>query len=122
MRIKTINPANGQELKSYQTMDESIVNTILEKSYQAQQQWSNFSITDRVQLFLKLAELLEKNKSIYSNLITTEMGNPITQAISEIEKCAWACRHYAEHTEQYLQPKEIKTDFTKSYISYQPWG
>lgn len=50
------------------------------------------------------------------------MGKPISQAIAEVEKCAWVCRYYAENGKQFLQNKEIKTDATLSYVSHEPIG
>jgi len=50
------------------------------------------------------------------------MGKPITQAIAEIEKCAWVCEYYAENAEKHLSTKKIDTDGSKSYVRYEPIG
>jgi succinate-semialdehyde dehydrogenase/glutarate-semialdehyde dehydrogenase len=34
--------------------------------------------------------------------MTQEMGKTRKAAIAEAEKCAWVCRHYAEHAERQL--------------------
>jgi succinate-semialdehyde dehydrogenase/glutarate-semialdehyde dehydrogenase len=50
------------------------------------------------------------------------MGKPITQAIAEIEKCAWVCRHFAEQAQNYLAPEIIQTNMAKSYVTYKALG
>ncbi len=43
----------------------------------------------------KVGDVLIENIEVYSNTISIEMGKPITEAIAEIEKCAWICDYYA---------------------------
>jgi len=51
-----------------------------------------------------------------------EMGKPIKDGISEVNKCAWVCDYYAENAKNFLQDEVIETDASKSYVSYQPLG
>ena len=55
-------------------------------------------------------------------LATDEMGKPLKQAVKEVEKCALACRYYAEHGPSILAPEPVETKARASYISYQPLG
>ena len=54
--------------------------------------------------------------------MTMEMGKPILQSIAEVEKCAWVCEYYSENAEQFLSDEIIKSDASKSFVSYKPLG
>ncbi|WP_052595136.1 NAD-dependent succinate-semialdehyde dehydrogenase [Aureispira sp. CCB-QB1] len=120
--VRTINPIDNQVLKEYslETWDE--VKAKLEQSEAAFHQWKRQSYAQRAAFFVKTAEILEANKGSYAKQMTLEMGKPITQAVSEIEKCALVCRFYAENADDFLADQPIKTEFTKSYVTYQPLG
>ncbi|MFB6185772.1 MAG: NAD-dependent succinate-semialdehyde dehydrogenase, partial [Halobacteriaceae archaeon] len=83
-------------------------------------------------LLEQAGDVLRENKQEYAELMTKEMGKPITQAISEVEKCAWVCDHYAEHAGEYLQdehhPSPPGSDVKTSYeplgvvLAVMPWN
>ena len=50
------------------------------------------------------------------------MGKPIRESRAEIQKCAWVCEYFAENGENFLATQEVKTDASKSYITFQPFG
>jgi succinate-semialdehyde dehydrogenase/glutarate-semialdehyde dehydrogenase len=50
------------------------------------------------------------------------MGKPITAAEQEVEKCAAACDHFADHAATYLATESIPTDADRSYVRYDPLG
>jgi len=50
------------------------------------------------------------------------MGKPISEAKTEIEKCAWVCDYYAEHAEEFLSDEHIKTDASTSFVRHDPMG
>ncbi len=120
--IKSTNPYNGNKIKTYTTHSEKEINDALEKAEQRFQEWKKTSFQERKHLMLKAAEELKRNKKNYAETITTEMGKPISQAIAEVEKCAWVCEYYAENAEIHLATEKIITDADKSYINYEPLG
>jgi succinate-semialdehyde dehydrogenase / glutarate-semialdehyde dehydrogenase len=120
--IKSINPYNGKLISTYQTQTKTDVESILEKASKRFVSWKETSFSERQKLMHKAAEELKNNKEEYAKLITLEMGKPITQAVAEIEKCAWVCEFYAENAEKHLANETIDTDAHNSYISYEPIG
>ena len=100
--MDVVNPATGAQVETYDEHDEDDVEEALDRSVQAFEDWRTRSIRDREQLLANAAGVLRENKREYAEMMTREMGKPISQAISEIEKCAWVCDHYAEHASAYL--------------------
>ena len=122
MMFKSINPATNEMIAEYPSMSSSDLENILDKSQRAQQKWRNTHFDERKRLMLNLADCLLDNKQQYAQLMTDEMGKISDQGISEIEKCAWGCRYYAEQAEQFLATEDIKTDAQHSFVTYKPLG
>lgn len=120
--IITKNPYNGEKLKEYVKYTPEQLNVILQNSYDCSQEWSKTTLQDRCGLLLKLAELLREKQDDFSEIMTEEMGKPITQSRTEIEKCAWICDFYAKNAPDFLSDALIKTTADESFISYDPLG
>ena len=71
---------------------------------------------------MNTAEILDKNKESYAQLITMEMGKPILQARGEIERCIAYCKYYQENAKDFLTSTEIQSPADRSYVAYQPLG
>jgi len=71
---------------------------------------------------LAAADRLRRAKESCARLMAEEMGKPIVQGRSEVEKCAWVCDYYAQQAERFLAPEVIATDATNSYVVFQPLG
>ena len=95
---------------------------LLKVSENTQLSWRNLSIQNRISFLPQLAKLLLENKEKYAICITTEMHKPISQAIAEVEKCALLCNYYYENAETFLAKKNIKTEASESFITYEPLG
>ena len=54
---------------------------------------------------MSLHDSLLSKKNLFAELISLEMGKPITQSLAEIEKSASVCRYYAERAEEILLPR-----------------
>lgn len=122
MSIQTIDPATGQEIASYPLMSTAEVERIIENSHQAYLDWHKVLFQERAKKMQKISEILLKDKDTFAQLISQEMGKLIPLAQGEIEKCALACRYFAENAEKLLAPRFIKTEMHKSYVTYNPLG
>ncbi len=122
MAIEIINPYNGKKVKSYPKIDNKEVKKIIDQAHDTQKIWQTSDFKYRSKLLKKAGKILLKNKNTYAEMMTTETGKIRKEAIAEIEKCAWVCRYYAENAPKFLKKKFIKTDASKSYVTYQPLG
>lgn len=120
--IKSNNPYTQEELYNIEELNEKEINQSIDDADQVFKSWKKTKFSERQKLMLNLAEILKSDKKELAKTMTQEMGKPISQAISEVEKCAWVCEYYAENAENQLADKVIKTDAQKSYVSYEPIG
>jgi succinate-semialdehyde dehydrogenase/glutarate-semialdehyde dehydrogenase len=122
MSIVSINPATGETIKTFEEYSREDVFGIIEKVQADFENWRGISYAERSELMFKAAEVLRANKRKYAEIMTAEMGKPITQAIAEAEKSAWVCEYYAENAEKMLSYEFVKTDASESYVRFDPIG
>ena len=120
--MKSINPYNNQLIKEYTPYSPSQVKTIIEGVDQAWGSWKETEIKKRAALISKVSDVLLEGGDEYARMMSLEMGKVIKEALGEIEKCALLCRYYAESSEDILTDQFIKTDYTKSFVTFQPIG
>jgi succinate-semialdehyde dehydrogenase/glutarate-semialdehyde dehydrogenase len=120
--LTSINPANNKIIKQYDEMTASDSSEIILLAHQSFLEWKETSFVHRAELMKNAAKVLRQNSEEYSALMTMEMGKPIAQSRAEVEKCAWVCDYYSENAEKFLTDELIKTEATKSFVTYQPLG
>ena len=122
MAIQTINPATGQVVETFPAMTPKEIEAKLATAQKAFESWKKTSFTERATLFKKLITVINDNIDEYAALNTLEMGKPVSQSKSELEKCTKGCAFYAEHAERILAPETIETENTHSYLRHDPLG
>ncbi len=120
--MRTINPTNGKVIKEYKETNRQALDAIISKANEAQKGWADKTYNERAKYLLKAAELLLENKDRLAEIMTLEMGKPLAESAGEIKKCAWVCEFYAENAGRFLSEEIIKTDATKSYVTFKPLG
>jgi len=116
------NPYTGETLGTYPFIDQRAVGQKLERAGKAFGKWRSEPLPVRLGLIDRLGTLLLDRREELSMEMTAEMGKPITQALAEIEKCAWLCRYYVEMAEDHLAPRFVDTDASSSFVRYDPLG
>jgi succinate-semialdehyde dehydrogenase/glutarate-semialdehyde dehydrogenase len=120
--IATINPATGEVLREYPALTTAAIEAKLALSWTTFHSFRHTPFADRAAALQKAADILESGKRDYGALMTTEMGKTLPSAIAEAEKCAWACRYYAENAERLLADEIVATTASRSFVRYQPLG
>jgi succinate-semialdehyde dehydrogenase/glutarate-semialdehyde dehydrogenase len=122
MKIKSINPANGETLKTYDEMTPEEAAAAVENAHEAWTSWRQTSFAERGRLMRRAGLTLRERKHELAQLMALEMGKPLKQGIAEAEKCAWVCDYYADNAEGHLAPDLIRTEGSKSYVAFEPLG
>ncbi|MBI3319001.1 MAG: NAD-dependent succinate-semialdehyde dehydrogenase [Candidatus Omnitrophica bacterium] len=122
MPIVATNPATGAVVASYPAMSAADAVQILEQAQAAFAGWRRTGFAHRASLMKRAGALLRAQRESHARLMAMEMGKPLAQGRSEIDKCAWACDYYAEQAERFLAPETIPTDASKSLVVFEPLG
>ncbi|CAL2060014.1 Succinate-semialdehyde dehydrogenase [NADP(+)] 1 [Streptomyces murinus] len=128
MPIATVNPANGETLKTYEAMGEEELERRLQLAEATFRTYRTTPFAERARLLNRAADLLEEDQQEIGRVMTTEMGKPVKQARAEAAKCAKAMRWYAEHAEALLADEEpAEADVrdsgaTRVRVRYRPLG
>lgn len=122
MPIQTLNPATEKVEKTFPEDSDELVQEKIAQAERAFESWKTASVEERAALIYKVADLLEERKDAYAVLIAREMGRPISAGVTEVAKCAWVCRYYAQHAHAMLTPEVIASDAAKSYTRFDPLG
>jgi succinate-semialdehyde dehydrogenase / glutarate-semialdehyde dehydrogenase len=124
MGIASVNPTTGQWVKSFEPLDDRAVQSKIAIAAAAFEQYRHSSFAQRSYWLKNAAEILrnERQMQTLAQLMTLEMGKPITQAIAEIQKCASVCEYYAENAITFLADEPVPSDASLSWVKYQPLG
>jgi len=118
----SINPATGAVIRQYPSHNETQVQEVIALAHAAYLKWKEVPVATRAIYLLKVSDVLLKNKEQYGRIISEEMGKPLKEAITEVEKCASCAKYFAEQGEAHLADQHIKTEYRKSYVAFRPLG
>ena len=122
MPLISINPATGEKISEIPELTSEQIQTKLALGDDTFQKWRETDFAERAAKMKRLAEILRANAQKYGEIMTREMGKPITAARAEVEKCAWVCEYYAENAENFLSPEIAESDASESFVRFDPIG
>ena len=123
MPFATINPATGETVKTFPSLTAAEIEATLALAAGAFQTYKQTTFAERSACMTRAAEILEAEKQTIADLMTLEVGKTLKASVAEVEKCAAACRYYAENAERLLadQPYQMD-DSTKAFVRCRPLG
>jgi succinate-semialdehyde dehydrogenase/glutarate-semialdehyde dehydrogenase len=120
--LSSVNPATGETFARFEELTDAELEAKLARAATAYRSWRRVPVAERTRLMARAAEVLDGGKERYARTMTLEMGKTLKAAVSEVEKCALACRYYAEHGERFLADEEVKSAASRSFIRWLPLG
>ncbi len=121
MAIRTKNPATGEVVRTFEALSNGEIDARLQRAIETFRTYRTLPFATRGRMMNAAAGVLEERKQDYARTMTLEMGKPIGASVQEVEKCARACRFYAEHAERFLAD-DPPTEPARSFVKYQPLG
>ncbi|MEV4438849.1 NADP-dependent succinic semialdehyde dehydrogenase [Streptomyces sp. NPDC049577] len=128
MPIATVNPTNGETLKTFDELGPEETERRLAAAEAAFRRHRTTDFAERARLLNRAADLLEADQDDIARTMTTEMGKPLAAARAEAAKCVKAMRWYAEHAEELLADErppasEVRdSGAAHARVHYRPMG
>lgn len=122
MSFQSVNPTTGEDGTTHARHDAAEVERRLDLAWRTYEAWRAVPFKERRERAHTAATLFTNRARQLAEIAAEEMGKPIAAGIAEAEKCAWALEYYADNAESFLAPEIIETDFTKSYMRFDPIG
>src|SRR5690349_8254853 len=111
--FKSINPATGELIATYEPTAPEAVERSLKTANKAFESWRQTSLKERAQVLKAIAAQLRKDQKMLAELATREMGKPIQQSMDEVAKCARTFDFYAKEGAKMLADDVVQTDARK---------
>ncbi|GAF75350.1 unnamed protein product, partial [marine sediment metagenome] len=122
--IISTNPGRGYEVLGEVTV--STEKEITEKVFKARQAlegWRNLGVDGRVELLRKGVEIIRGRKEEIAQLVTREMGMPITQSRMDVDLSLDFYNWYLDNASECLSPEICSEDNNNIHrIFYEPLG
>ncbi|MEV8004517.1 NADP-dependent succinic semialdehyde dehydrogenase [Streptomyces parvus] len=128
MPIATVNPANGQLIRSFEALGEDETERRITAAAETFRQYRTTPFEQRAAWLNRAADLLDEDRDTIARTMTLEMGKPVTAARAEAAKCAKAMRWYADRAEGLLaderpDPADVAdSGASRALVRYRPLG
>ncbi|WP_265587378.1 NAD-dependent succinate-semialdehyde dehydrogenase [Sphingomicrobium arenosum] len=105
--LKSVNPVTGETIATHEPLDEAGIDAALDRAHSAYADWRTSSLEARCDLLRAIAGRFEADRDAMAEIATREMGKTLRESRAEVDKCASALRHFADHGPAMLEPEPI---------------
>jgi succinate-semialdehyde dehydrogenase/glutarate-semialdehyde dehydrogenase len=125
MSIAVVNPASGETVKVFEEPSEQEIDERLARAAEAFAAYRRTTFAERSSWMRAAADILDRDREDVARLMTSEMGKTLAAARAETEKCARACRFYADRAAGFLADEPVEgsaVGAARAYATYEPLG
>jgi succinate-semialdehyde dehydrogenase/glutarate-semialdehyde dehydrogenase len=115
---KTVNPATGETVREFDTLDDAGVEAALEKVHNGYLNWRKSAPTQRAQILTRTAELYNERADELARMIALEMGKPVREAKGEVQLSAAIYQWYADHGPSLLAEERLDVPGAEESVVY----
>ncbi|OQR63400.1 succinate-semialdehyde dehydrogenase [Streptomyces maremycinicus] len=130
MEYRTINPATGELVETFDNItDDDLERAIATAQSTYEEDWRHRPVAERATILRAAAKGLRSHGD-YASYLTLEVGKLAAEAQVEVELAASILDYYADHGEEFLQPKDLPeapgamvyTEPIGVILGIQPWN
>jgi succinate-semialdehyde dehydrogenase/glutarate-semialdehyde dehydrogenase len=123
-RLESVDPARGELVRAWPEFTAAELERALAGAEAAAGAWARAPVEARADALRRAAELLRAEVEPLALLMAGEMGKPLAQGRAEVEKCAAACAHFAEHAPRLLADEPVlpARSGAREIVAYRPLG
>lgn len=123
MKIKSYNPANNELLGEVEETNLKEIENIYSKSKEASKIWGYLTLKERISYIQKLYNVIKSNKQEFAELITNEVGMPISESLYDVDSGLEHIEWYMNNAEKIIGEKVTYEDDKEiDKIIFEPKG
>jgi len=105
---QSINPATGETIFEAPAASDEEIQTALKQAQTAFESWRHSAVGDRSEVLRRVAALYRERRQELAELISLEMGKPVSQALGEVGLVADIYEYYAEEGPGFMADEPLK--------------
>ncbi len=131
-KYATVDPTTGSVVKEFDTMAEAEVDLYLEAAHAAYLKWRRAELAERTELLHRIADAYRERSDELAELMSAEMGKPVSQAKGEVALSASIYEYYATKGPEFLEEETldiagkgtavVRTDPIGALVGIMPWN
>lgn len=121
-KLQSINPYNQELNAEFDQLSREQLDEKIELANTAFETWKNTPKPEKKELFLKLAEVFEKNQEEMARIQTIEMGMLYKESFGGLTNTIALTRWFANNFEEILADQEFETEGVTGKYQYDPIG
>ena len=122
MSYQSINPFNGELVKSFEEHTDHQLNEAIATAAKCFEAWRRHTYAQKASIVSKAAALMRERAEEFARLVTLEMGKLFAESVGEVMLSADILDYYAKHAERFLAPEHLKPDSGTAVIESSPLG
>jgi len=121
--MQIINPATEEVIGEVPEDTEASVQEKYRLLREGQPRWAALPVEERIGCIARFRDLLDKEKEVLADTLTSETGKPLRQSFNELTGARGRIQYFLDHSARWLAEEWVVTEgATREKIVYEPLG
>ena len=116
------NPVTGEVEETFESTTDAQALEAVDTAHAAFTSWRATPIEERAKVVHRIAELFEERKDELAQIISTEMGKPLSEGVEEVEFSSAIFDYYATNGPSFAADEKIPSEGGTAHIQRLPLG